>query len=78
MKDLMISSLEVVDLAITTVEDFPISFFFLPIIELQSRTNKLETKYDYYYYPRINQKFEECRTYFKSFEDTKRTMDRID
>src|SRR5206468_7905746 len=58
MNSLMSSLLEVVDLATTTLDGSPLSS--LPVIELQTRSIELETKYDYYC-PKIHQKFKECR-----------------
>ncbi|CAG8440141.1 12117_t:CDS:2 [Acaulospora colombiana] len=73
MSALMRSLLEVVDIA-TSTTDTPLEF--LPVIELQSRSIELETKYEYYQ-PKIDQKFLEAQQMAEPMKDDWRVEDRL-
>ncbi|GBB87895.1 hypothetical protein RclHR1_01440010 [Rhizophagus clarus] len=74
MNALMSSLLEVVDIATSTMDGSPLSS--LEKIELQSRSIELETKYDYYF-PKIQQKFDECKHLAEPLKEDWRVEDRL-
>ncbi|RIA94458.1 hypothetical protein C1645_873410 [Glomus cerebriforme] len=74
MNALMSSLLEVVDIATSTMDGSPLSS--LEMIELQSRSIELETKYDYYC-PKIHQKFDECKRLAEPLKEDWRVEDRL-
>ncbi|CAG8461490.1 17795_t:CDS:2 [Acaulospora morrowiae] len=73
MSALMRSLLEVVDIA-TSTTDTPLEL--LPVIELQSRSIELETKYEYYQ-PKIDQKYLEAQRVAEPLKDDWRVEDRL-